>query len=164
NAIQNLNRIYSKVLGDNDGNPDAEPVRAMVDASIENIVSAYEEAHDRDKEAALNMLELLKNMRDPRALDAYLVALDWEQDMTEDHAVAGAKGISRITVPKERVPEVVKALEKALKKAPGRPESRIPKDVRIMDATLRALGSLKDPAATNALVSIMSEPSDDKFE
>jgi HEAT repeat protein len=164
NALQNLTRIYSQVLGDNDGNPDAAPVRAMVDASIENVVSAYKEAHDRDKEAALGILELLKNMRDPRALDAYLVALDWEQDMTEDHAVAGAKGISRITVPKERVPEVVKALEKALKKAPGRPESRIPKDVRIMDATLRALGSLKDPAATNALVSIMSEPSDDKFE
>jgi HEAT repeat protein len=164
NALQNLSRIYSKVLGDNDGDPNAAPVRAMVDASIGDIVSAYKEAHDRDKEAALGILELLKNMRDPRALDAYLVALDWEQDMTEDHAVAGAKGISRITVPKDRVPETVKALEKALKKAPGRPESRIPKDVRIMDATLRGLGSLKDPAATSALVSIMSEPSDDKFE
>lgn len=164
NALQNLQTIFSKALGEADGDLNGEPVRKVIDASIDNIVSAYPEAHDRDKEAALGILELLKNMRDPRALDAFLAALDWEQDMTEDHAVAGAKGIERIQVPRDRVPEVVRALEKALKKAPGRPESRIPKDVRIMDATLRALGSLKDSAATSSLVSIMSEPSEDKFD
>lgn len=163
-ALQNLTRIYSNALGDNDGDLQSEGVRSVVDKSIDLIVQAYPEVHDRDKEAAKGVLELLRNMKDPRALDAFLVALDWEQDMTEDHAVAGAKGISDIDVPNDRIPEVVDALEKALKKAPGRPENRIARDVRIMDATIRALGSLKSPAATRSLVNLMSEDSADKFD
>lgn len=163
-ALQNLTRIYSNALGDNQGDLQSEGVRNVIDSSIDLIVKAYPEIHDRDKEAAKGVLELLRNMKDPRALDAYLVALDWEQDMTEDHAVAGAKGIADIDVPNDRIPEVVAALEKALKKAPGRPENRIARDVRIMDATIRALGSLKDPAATRSLVNLMSEDSTDKFD
>ncbi len=150
-AIENLRRIYSKTLADNNGDRSNAAVKAVADVSVEHMTKAFVE-HREDSQAGLGILELMHEMRDPRTLPALIAALDWERDLSEQHAVTAANTIAVIDVPADKRADVIRALLASFNEVR---EAR-PVDIRIMDATVRALGSMKTPQVTPALIEIMT--------
>jgi HEAT repeat protein len=149
-AIENLRRIYSKALADNGGDRDNPAVRAVADAAIENMTNAYVQNRE-DSQAGLALLELMHEMRDTRSLPALVAALDWERDLSEQHAVTAAQTIADMEIPADKRAEVVQALVASFNEV----RDARPVDIRIMDATIRALGSFKTHDVTQPLVDIM---------
>jgi HEAT repeat protein len=149
-AIENLRRIYSKALADNGGDRSKPAVSAVADAAIANLTNAYVQNRE-DSQAGLGMLELMHEMRDPRSLPALVAALDWERDLSEQHAVTAAQTIADMEIPGDKRAEVIQALVSSFNEV----RDARPVDIRIMDATIRALGSIKTHDVTQPLVDMM---------
>lgn len=156
-AIENLRRIYSKALADNNGDRASEQVRAVADVAVDLMTKTFLENRE-DSQGGLALLELMHEMRDPRTLPALIAALDWDRDLSEQHAVTAANTIAVTDVPADKQAEVVRALQASFNEVR---DSR-PLDIRIMDATIRAMGSIKSPQVTPPLVEIMTTQSETK--
>jgi HEAT repeat protein len=177
NAVANLTRLYGDALaaarraaGDN---PETDPrqatevptddgrtrpgPKAIVDASIEALVRTYRD-HPEDTQNGGRILELLRDMHDLRALPAYVKALDWRAEVSEEHAITAARAIEDLTVPDGQKAEVVTALSTALDRVQG---SR-GVDNRMRIYFIRALGSLHDRAATPELTKIATRLTEDQ--
>jgi HEAT repeat protein len=156
-AIENLRRIYSKALADNGGDRDNPAVKAVADAAIDNMTKTYVESRE-DSQAGLALLELMHEMRDPRSLPALIAALDWDRNLSEQHAVTAAQTLADMDIPADKRAEVIAALVKSFNEV----RDARPVDIRIMDATIRALGSLGSHDVTEPLVEIMSTQKENK--
>ncbi len=150
-AIDNLRRIYSKALADNNGDRDSAAVKAVADAAAPHMTTVFVE-HREDSQAGLAILELMHEMRDPRTLPALIAALDWERDLSEQHAVTAANTLADLDIPADKRGDVIRALQASFNEV----RDARPVDIRIMDATIRALGSIKTPQVTQPLVDIMT--------
>ncbi|MCB9614647.1 MAG: HEAT repeat domain-containing protein [Sandaracinus sp.] len=149
NAIRNLQKIWSKVLQENENDRSAAPVQAVLDATVEKIASAYVE-NRMDNQNGLAMLDLLKEMRDPRAIPALKEALDWRAEVNEEHAIRSAQTIAVLDVPDDKKDELATALGTAIDKV----RQARPIDNRLRVEMIRALGSLETRAATPILTRI----------
>lgn len=156
NAIQNIQRLYSTALEAVEGDRSQASVTAVVDVTIEKLVQAYVD-HPEDVGAGEEILAVLEEMRDPRALPAAKKALAWRPG-TEQHAVQGARIVRWIEVPASEVAPTAKALGAALAKVR---QSR-PEDQRLRREAILALGKLADPAAQEYLVKVMERQAEDQ--
>ena len=155
NAIANLTRLYSAALSKSNGDRTDAEVQAVVNASIDELSTTYV-GHPEDTRNGYKILQLLGEMRDPRAMPALLKALDWRPEVTETHAVEAAKTIAQLSVPGGQTGEVVSALSQAL----DRVTNKRGVDNRMREAFIKALGSLEDRGAVPALLKVATRMSD----
>lgn len=149
NAIANIQRLYSNALAAADGDRNHEGVKKIVDVTAEPLAQAYVK-HPEDVGAGEEMLALLEEMRDLRALPAAQKALSWRPG-TEPHAVRAAKIIRRIDIPPGEVKKTADALGAAVTKV----RQSKPDDNRLRREAILALGKLADPSAHPHLIKIM---------
>lgn len=149
NAIRNLQKIWSKALQDSDGDRSSAGVQAVLDATVEKIAAAYVE-NRMDNQNGLAMLDLLKEMRDPRAIPALKEALDWRAEVNEEHAIRAAQTIAVLEVPADKKDELAAALGVSLEKV----RQARPIDNRMRVEMIRALGALETRAATPILTRV----------
>lgn len=147
-AFENVQRLYHGALQAAGGDRTKAEVKAVVDATIEPLVHAYE-ASAGDLRLGRFILDLLAEMRDPRALPAFTRALDFELDAGERHAQTAANAVRDIVVPEAQKAALVTALERAVNKFPG---DRAGNDARPADKVIqidliKTLGYLGEPAA-----------------
>jgi HEAT repeat protein len=152
NAIFNLKEIYAKTLAANGGDRNNAEVKAVADATVGPLTSAYLE-HPEDRINGLEILNLLYEMRDPRSLPALTEALNWRTEVSEDHAVRAAQTIQALDIPAADRPAVIQSLARSLERIT---DSR-PEDNKMRVAMIRALGSLKDKGATEILTTIATK-------
>ena len=149
NAIRNLQKIWSKALQDSDSDRSSAGVQAVLDATVEKIAAAYVE-NRMDNQNGLAMLDLLKEMRDPRAIPALKEALDWRAEVNEEHAIRAAQTIAVLDVPADKKDELAAALGVSLEKV----RQARPIDNRMRVEMIRALGALETRAATPILTRV----------
>ena len=157
NAVSNIQRIYTSKLADKGGDRNDPEVKAIANVVAEPLSNTYVN-HPEDTQNGKAILELLKEMRDPRTLPALIKALDWRTEVTEDHAITAAQTIQAMEVPPAKRPEVVKALASALNKITG--SRSVDQKMRL--AFLQALGSLESGEATETLVGIATTVSEEQ--
>jgi hypothetical protein len=150
NAIANLHRLYTEALSAAGGNRSADGPRRIVDASIERLTQTYL-AHPEDIQNGLRILDLMVEMRDPRALPALVKALDWRPEVTEEHAIRAARLLQHLELNEGQRGEVVAALGAAL----DRVSQNRGVDNRMRIEFLRALGTIGDRRATPVLTRVL---------
>ncbi len=149
-AVGRLQSIFSQRLVEAKGDRSAPAVKEFNDLTHELLVKTFLE-HPEDSQNGLKILQLLAEMRDPRALPALLKALEWQAEVSEDHAVAAARTMTEIDVPPEKKGAVIEAIGKAL----SRVEGKRPVDVRMRKSFIEVLGKLKDKRTTPVLVEVV---------
>ena len=157
NALSNLQRLYGDVLADNDGDRDAAPVKEFHDKVVDKLAQAYID-NPADNQNRVTMLQLMKEMRDPRLLPALQSALDWRRDVSEEQAIAAAETLRFVEVPDDKKPEVIKTLCDSVKKVT---QAR-GVDNRMRIAMIRALGAQQSNQATECLVEIATKQTEEQ--
>lgn len=145
-AVGNLKRLYGAALAAAQGDRDAAGPKAVADASVEALTRNYID-HPEDRRNQLEMLRLLAEMQDARALPAFLKALEWRPEVSEQDAVTSAQALRRMEVPEAQRAAVVEGLSGAL----DRVQSNRPVDNRMRIEFIRALGALGHPSAVPVL-------------
>ncbi|MGD8860516.1 MAG: hypothetical protein PVI30_10940 [Myxococcales bacterium] len=148
-AVGRLHAIFSQRLVESKGDRSAQSLKEFADVTIEPMVKTYLE-HPEDSQNGYKLLQLMGEMKDPRSLPALLKALEWQAEVTEDHAVAAARTLTELEVPADKKGEVVAAIAKALERVEGARGV----DNRMRKAFIEALGKLKDKRATDILVEV----------
>lgn len=157
NAIHNLHRIYTTALADASGNRQAPEVVAVADLIVPALNDTYLNfLEDRSNGQAI--LDLLKEIQDPRGLPAIKKALEWRTGVTELHAVRAAQAIGSMTIPDGEKAGVATALGTAFDAITGVRE--VDNQMRI--EFVRALGTLRHNSATPVLVRIMQNQSENQ--
>jgi hypothetical protein len=177
-AIGNLQRLYTSALAaaqrevgtdasrdprsltEVPGEPGQRPrpgPKAIADAAVEALVRTYIDNSDDTRNGA-TILDVLREMRDPRAIPAFVRALDWRAELTEDHAVNAAKAIEVLAVPDDKKEEVIQALSNALDRVQG--SRGVDNQMRIH--FIRTLGALRDRRATPILTKIATRLTEDQ--
>lgn len=168
NAIANLQKLYNSAMratdndrtattytGD-DGREKPGP-KAIADASIDALVRTYTE-HPEDSQNGERILNLLNEMRDPRGMPAFLEALAWRAEVSEQHAIIAAQTIERMELAEDQKGPAIEALSEALDRVQG---SR-GVDNRMRIHFIRALGELNDRRATPILTKVATRLSEDQ--
>jgi len=158
NAVANIQRLYAKALADNEGNRDAAPVQAITDATVGPLTQTYID-HPEDNQNRAAIMELLAEMRDPRAIPAFIEALDWRPEVNEEQAVRAAQTIRLMDVPDDQVEPIVKKMSAALDRVTGQRGA----DRRMMKSFTETLGDLGHPAATDALARVAMRQSENQM-
>jgi HEAT repeat protein len=148
-AVGRLFTIFSERLSAAKGDRNAAPLKEFADQTIDQLQKVYVE-HREDSVNGLKMLQLMAEMRDPRALPALLKALDWQPDVSEEHAITAANALAALNVPPDQKGPVVDAIAGALKRV-NQPK---PIDNRMRKGFIEVLGKLKDKRATPVLVEV----------
>ncbi len=169
NAIANINRLYTSALAEADGdrsvarlpeNSDGRtPLgpKGIADATVARLTSTYVD-NSTDTTNGQRILNLLLEMQDVRAMPAFLAALDWRPEMTENHAITAAQAIERMDIPEADQGPIVAALSEAL----DRVQAARGIDNRMRIHFIRALGSLHNRAATPILTKIATRIHEDQ--
>jgi HEAT repeat protein len=152
NAIFNLKKIYTETLAANDGDRNSAAVKEVADVIVGPLTQAYLD-YPEDRMSGLGILDLLYEMQDPRSLPALIEALNWRNEVSEDHAVRAAQTIQQMEVPPGDRPKVIQALSRSLERIT---DAR-PIDNKMRVAMIRALGSLQDRGATEILTAIATK-------
>ncbi|MCZ7686494.1 MAG: hypothetical protein M5U28_50165 [Sandaracinaceae bacterium] len=125
--------------------------------SIEALVRTYRD-NPQDTRNGGNILALLREMQDLRALPAYTKALEWRAEVTEEHAITAAQAIEDLDIPEAQKGEVITALSTALDRVQGNRGA----DNRMRIHFIRALGSMHDHRATPILTKIATRLAEDQ--
>ncbi|MGE0787077.1 MAG: HEAT repeat domain-containing protein [Sandaracinaceae bacterium] len=160
NAIANLQNLYTSRLAAADGDRSVETVQndegrdvpgpmGVANASVGALTQTYLD-HPEDAQNGERILNLLLEMQDPRAMPAFLKALDWRAEVSETHAITAAQAIERMTLPDDQVEPAITAISSALERVQG---SR-GVDNRMRIHFIRTLGHLGDRRATPILTSV----------
>ncbi|MBN1654199.1 MAG: hypothetical protein JXA30_10515 [Deltaproteobacteria bacterium] len=148
-AVTNLQSIFNNLLVAVKGDRSSPQYKKYVDSVIGQLVKVYSE-HPEDTQNGMKILNLLKEIRDPRSLPALIKALDWRSEITEDHAIAAAQTISDINIPDDKKGEVVANICRALERVTGARSL----DNRMRKIFIETLGDLRDKRATDTLVNV----------
>lgn len=168
NAIANLMRLYTTALAAADGDRSVETItgddgherpgpKAIADSSVALLTSTYVD-HPEDTRNGQQILDLLLEMQDPRGMPAFLRALDWRAEVTEEHAILAATALGRMQVPDDQKGPAIEALSGALDRVQG---SR-GVDNRMRIQFIRTLGDLEDRRATPILTKVAARLSEDQ--
>lgn len=149
NAIANLHRLYTSALAAHEGDRNHADVKKIADAACEALAKTYID-HPEDNQNGLNILELLKEMNDPRGLPALVKALNWRPEVNEEHAIRASQALQDVEIADDKKPEVIAALSEALEKVTGTRGV----DNRMRIEFIRALGSLRDQRTLPTLTKI----------
>lgn len=151
-AVEQISRLYGTALSKNGGNRQAPAVRAIADTTVGPLVSTYT-GHAEDNPNRLLIIRALKEMRDPRALPAFLAALEFTPDVSEESAASAAEALPYLTPPPvSAIPKIADAY--------GRITENRGLDNRMRIAFIKALGAIGDRSAVPVLVRIMETESE----
>jgi HEAT repeat protein len=148
-AIGRLFAILSELLAANKGDRKAAPIKEFNDQTNAQLTKTYIE-HPEDTQNGLKMLQLMAEMRDPRTIPALLKGLEWQAEVTEDHAVTSANTLVELDIPAGDRAKVVAKICEALKRVTGARGV----DNRMRKGFIEVLGKLKDKGATDTLMEI----------
>jgi HEAT repeat protein len=148
-AINRLFAIFTQRLADAKSDRKHPSLKEFNDATHENLVKAYLE-YPEDNQNGLKMLQLMAEMRDPRTMPALLKALEWQAEVSEDHAVTAATTMTVIDIPADQRGAAVEKICTALKRVQGARGV----DNRLRKSFIEVLGKLKDKRATPTLLEI----------
>lgn len=148
-AVGRLFSIFTERMAAAKGDRSAAPLKEFADLTLPQMVKAYL-AHPEDNQNGLKMLQLMAEMRDARALPALLKALEWQAEVSEDHAVTAATTMTVIDTPADQRGAVVEKIGAALKRVQGVRGV----DNRMRKSFIEVLGKLKDKRATEFLVEV----------
>jgi hypothetical protein len=149
-AIGRLYSIFSERLSAAKGDRAAPALKEFADMTSEQLVKTYVEQHAVDTQNGLKILQLMAEMRDARAVPALVKALEWQAEVSEDHAVTAASTLATLDVPADRRGDVIEHVGAALKRVTG----ARPIDNRMRKGFIELLGKLKDKRATPVLLEI----------
>jgi HEAT repeat protein len=149
-AVNRLFSIFTQRLADAKSDRSHPSLKEFNDVTHENLVKAYLE-HPEDRQNGLKMLQLMAEMRDPRTLPALIKGLEWQAEVSEDHAVTAATTMTVIDIPRDRRGEVIDKICTALKRVQGARGV----DNRMRKSFIEVLGKLEDKRATPTLVEIV---------
>ena len=149
NAIYNLTKIYTSTLADSKGDRSSGAVQELASIIVDPLTEQYVQ-NPQDTQNGLQILNLLNEIRDTRALPALIAALNWRTGVSEDHAIRASKTIEVIDVPDADKGGVIDALDKAL----SRVTDKRREDDKMRISMIQALGSLQDKRATPILTRI----------
>ena len=156
-ALGNLKRLYGAALSSSKSDRNSPQVKSFTDATVAPLVKTYID-YPEDTRAGEQIVMLLQEMRDPRALPALLKALEWRSEVNEEHAITAARTLAVIELPPGSKTETVKKLADALDNVTG----KRPVDNRMRIEFLRALGELNDPGASEVLTKVMLRQSEEQ--
>ncbi|MFT3922387.1 MAG: HEAT repeat domain-containing protein [Myxococcales bacterium] len=156
-ALGNLKRLYGAALSASKSDRASPQVKAFDDATVPALVKTYLD-YPEDTRAGEQIMLLLNEMRDPRALPALLKALEWRSEVNEEHAITAARTLAVIELPPGSKTETVKKIAGALDNVTG----KRPVDNRMRIEFLRTLGELNDPAASEVLTKVMLRQSEEQ--
>jgi HEAT repeat protein len=148
-AINRLLTIMSERLVAAKGDRSAPAIKEFADVTHAQLVKTYLE-HPEDRQNGLRILQLMAEMRDPRTLPALLKALEWQAEVSEDHAVSAANTLAAIAVPADKRGEVVAKIGDALKRVQGARGV----DNRMRKGFIEVLGKIGDRRANATLLEI----------
>jgi HEAT repeat protein len=148
-AIGRLFSIWGARLTEAKGDRKAASLKEFADLTHENVVKTYIE-HPEDSQNGLKLLQLMAEMRDPRTLPGLLKGLEWQAEVSEDHADTSARAMTTMDIPADKRGEVVDKICTALKRVQGARGV----DNRMRKSFIEVLGKLKDKRATPTLVEI----------
>ena len=148
-AIGRLFAIMTERLAAAKGDRKSPGFKEFVEATQADLVRAYLD-HPEDNQNGLKMLQLMAEMYDPRTIPALLKALEWQAEVSEDHAVTAANTLVKIDTPPDKKAAVVAKICEALKKVTGARGV----DNRLRKGFIEVLGKLKDKGATDTLMEI----------
>lgn len=151
NAIANLTRIYAAALSKHHGDRSQEDVAKLADIIVEPLTRTYME-HPEDNRNGRLILDLLYEIRDPRALPALMKALDWRPEVNEEHAIRAAKTLRVIDIQESRAADITKALAQAL----DRVSQPRPVDNRMRKEFIETLGSVGKTHAVPVLLEVIT--------
>jgi HEAT repeat protein len=157
NALRNIQRLYSAALAATDNDRESDQVKGVVDATIEKIAQAYLD-YPEDTQNGRLMLDILKDMQDPRGLPAFKEALGWRPEVTEEHAITSAQALRIIEIPDGDKAEVIEKLADALERVTGARGV----DNRMRIEFIRTLGELGDNRATPTLTKVATAQSEEQ--
>ncbi len=150
NAIANIQRLYGAALANASGDRAGAEPRAIADATVGPLTQCYLD-NPGDRSNGLRILDVLVEMRDTRSLPALTKALEWQNEISEEHAVRAARVIRELTLDEAQRGQVVPALATAL----GRVTRERPVDNQMRIEFLNTLGRLADRRATEAMVRVL---------
>jgi hypothetical protein len=148
-AIGRLFSIFTQRLADAKSDRKHPSIKEFNDAAHDNLVKAYLQ-YPEDNQNGLKMLQLMAEMRDPRTLPALLKALEWQSEVSEDHAVTAATTMTVLDIPPDKRGQVVDKICASLKRVQGARGV----DNRMRKSFIEVLGKLKDKRATPTLLEI----------
>lgn len=154
-AIGRLQAIFGQRLVEAKGDRNAATVKEFLDATHANLVKVFLD-NPQDSQNGLKILQLMAEMRDPRTIDALLKALEWQAEITEDHAVTAARTLTEIEVPADKKGTVVEKIASALQRVEGNRGA----DNRMRKSFIEVLGKLKDKRTTPILTEVALRQSD----
>lgn len=169
NAIGNLQRLYTQALARSDGDRSVETLpenddgrtplgpRGIAGVSVDALVRTYED-NPTDSQNGQRILNLLLEMQDTRGLPAFTKALDWRQEISENHAITAAQAVERMDIPENEQARVIVALHEALDRVQGNRGV----DNRMRIHFIRALGSMRNHGATEILTKIATRIHEDQ--
>ncbi len=149
-ALAELRARHDRALDAAGGDHDAEAVRAVVDGAADPLARAYRATDD--PVLGESILELLVDMRTPRAWPAFEAALDWRPDLTETHAGLAARALAEQDSSEIPASVRARALAAALLRIEG--DRGVDNHMRIW--MIRALGRADDAASLEALHRVMA--------
>jgi HEAT repeat protein len=148
-AIGRLFSIFSERLVAAKGDRSQSSIKQFNDDTNALLVKAYLD-HPEDSQNGLKILQLMAEMRDSRTIPALVKALEWQAEVSEDHAVTAATTLTAIDIPEGKRGEVIEKICVALKKVSGARGV----DNRMRKGFIEVLGKLKDKRATATLLEI----------
>jgi HEAT repeat protein len=149
NAVTNLQSIFNNMLVKIKGDRSSPDYKKYVDAVVDQLSKVYVE-HPEDTQNGIKILNLSKELKDPRSLPALIKALDWRSEITEDHAIAAAETIGEIKIPDDKKGEVIASIGKALDRVTGSRSI----DNRMRKTFVETLGEIRDNRTTDTLIKI----------
>jgi HEAT repeat protein len=151
-AVEELTRIYTDTLNTKNGNADDPAVKAMRDVLVPPMVAAFKQYRD-DVGAREKILDALASMRDPRAEEVFIAALDFTPDLSEAQAVKGAEGLGAL-----RLQAGVEPLLACLAKITG----NRPVDNQLKRAIVEAFMKIEDPRSVPAMIQILDTSAEEQ--
>lgn len=148
-AVERLQSIFGQRLVEAKGDRNAAVLKEFNDVTHEALTKTFLE-HPEDSQNGLRILQLMAEMRDPRTIEALLKALEWQAEISEDHAVSAGVTLTTIDVPADKKGTVIEKIGAALTRVEGNRGA----DNRMRKSFIEVLGKLKDKRTTPILTEV----------
>jgi HEAT repeat protein len=149
-AVGRLYSIFGERLSAAKGDRNAPALKEFADQTSEQLVKTYVEQHAVDTQNGLKMLNLMAEMRDPRTVPALIKGLEWQAEVSEEHAIRAATTLGSMDIAGDRKGDVIEKTGAALKRVTG----ARPIDNRMRKSFIELLGKMKDKRATPILLEV----------
>lgn len=159
-SLKTLTTIFSKTMQENGNDLKNPKVVKLIDTMVPELVKGYK-AFDRDKFNRSTIIEMLAQMRDSRATEVYLMALELEESVDAKTFTVAANAVRR-TGTEEALPKLLAAHKKitdARSRRPGAPFTVTENEIEqaVISATAAIVAANPTTAQRGAVVKMLCE-------